>query len=78
MKVDPPKISNLVKTDPKPEIQSDPTLARGTQITTEAAEDGFQVVVHRQVVDALGNARDLYLRSSYAPSHNVVLVGTKT
>jgi vancomycin resistance protein YoaR len=77
VKVDPPKISNIVKTDPKPEIQNDPTLAKGTQITTEAAEDGFQVVVHRQVIDALGNVRDLFLRSSYAPSHNVVLVGTK-
>jgi vancomycin resistance protein YoaR len=77
VKVDPAKITNVVKTDPKPEVQEDPTLPKGTQITTEAAEDGFQVVVHRQVVDASGNARDLYLRSSYAPAHNVVVVGTK-
>jgi vancomycin resistance protein YoaR len=77
VKVDPAKITNVVKTDPKPEIQTDPTLPKGTQITTEAAEDGFQVVVHRQVFDAAGNSRDLYLRSSYAPSHNVVVVGTK-
>jgi vancomycin resistance protein YoaR len=77
VKVDPAKITNVVKTDAKPEVQQDPTLPKGTQITTEAAEDGFQVVVHRQVVDASGNSRDLYLRSSYAPSHNVVVVGTK-
>ncbi len=78
VKVDPPVISNLVKTDPKPMLQPDPTLPKGRMIVTEAAEDGFLAVVHRSVIDAAGNSRDLYLRSSYAPSHNVTMVGTKT
>jgi vancomycin resistance protein YoaR len=78
VKVDPPTISNIVKTDPKPILQPDPTLPKGQRIITEAAQDGFLVIVHRSVTDEQGNTRDLYVRSAYAPSHNVTLVGTKT
>lgn len=75
--VDPPVITNVIKTDRTLQVQPDPTMPRGTQIYTEAAEDGFTVQVHRVVTDSSGHVRELTLRSVYAPSHNVVLVGTK-
>ncbi len=77
VKVDPPVISNVVKTDPKPVVQHDPTLPKGQQVITEAAQDGFTVTIHRLVTYASGTTRELNLRAVYAPSHNVVLVGTR-
>jgi vancomycin resistance protein YoaR len=77
VKVDPPVISNLIKTDRTLQVQYDPTMPRGQQVTTEAAEDGFSVLVRRTVTNADGTTRTLDLRSTYAPSHNVVMVGTK-
>jgi len=59
-------------------IQQDPTMPKGQRITTEAAQDGFNVLVRRIVTSADGTFRTLDLRSSYQPSHNVILVGTKT
>lgn len=75
--VDKPVISNLVKTDPKLQIQYDPTMLKGQEIYTEAAEDGFDVLIRRTVTDSNGHSRVLDLRSTYEPSHNVMLVGTK-
>ena len=78
VKVDPPVISNVVKTDRTLQVQQDPTLPKGQQIYTEAAEDGFTVLVRRTVTDATQHTRVLDLRSVYEPAHNVMLVGTKT
>lgn len=77
VKVDPPVISNLVKTDRTLIVQDDPTMPRGQQVYTESAEEGFTVMIRRTVTDVAGKTRVLDLRSVYAPSHNVVMVGTK-
>jgi vancomycin resistance protein YoaR len=77
VQVDPSVITNVVKTDPKPEIQQDPTMPKGQSVITEAAEDGFQAVVRRLVTNADGTTRELKLRSTYIPAHNVTVVGTK-
>ncbi len=76
--VDKPVISNIVKTDRTLRVQVDPTLAPGQKIYTEAAEDGFTVVVRRVVDEGNGSVRELVLRSVYAPSHNVMAVGPGT
>ncbi len=73
--VDKPVISNIVKTDRRLQVQYDPSLAPGQKIYTEAAEDGFTVVVRRTVDEGNGTVRQLVLRSVYAPSHNVMAVG---
>ena len=77
VQVDPSVITNVVKTDPKPVIQQDPTMPKGQSVITEAAEDGFQAMVRRLVTNADGTTRELKLRSTYAPAHNVTVVGTK-
>jgi vancomycin resistance protein YoaR len=77
VQVDPPVIANVVKTDPKLVVQSDPTMPRGSQVYTEAAQDGFLVTIRRTVTDGAGNSRQLNLRSNYAPAHNVIVVGAK-
>lgn len=78
VQVDEPVKTRIVKTDPTPVLQPDPTIPKGQRITTEAAQDGFNVLVRRTVTDVDGSSRKLDLRSSYLPSHNVILVGTKT
>jgi vancomycin resistance protein YoaR len=75
VRVDPPVITNVVRTDRTVRVQYDPTMPKGQQVYTEAAEDGFTVVIHRVVTTAQGEVRELNLRSTYAPSHNVLLVG---
>jgi vancomycin resistance protein YoaR len=78
VQVDKPVISSVVKTDPKPVLQPDPTMPKGQKVATEAAQDGFNVLVRRTVTAADGTFRQLDLRSSYLPSHNVIMVGTRT
>jgi vancomycin resistance protein YoaR len=73
--VDKPVITNVIKTDRQLRIEHDPTLAPGTKIYTEAAEDGFTVTVRRVVDEGNGVVRQLVLRSVYDPSHNVMAVG---
>lgn len=77
VKVDPPVITNVVKTDRDLIVQEDPTMPKGQQVYTESAEDGFTVTIRRTVTDSVGKTRVLDLRSVYAPSHNVVMVGTR-
>jgi vancomycin resistance protein YoaR len=77
VQVDPPVITNVVKTDRTLQVEYDPTMPKGQQITTEAAQDGFTATIRRTVTDAAGNSRVLNLRSTYAPAHNVVMIGTK-
>jgi vancomycin resistance protein YoaR len=77
VQVDPPVITNLIKTDPKVVVENDSTMPKGQQIYTEAAQDGFTVTIRRTVTDSAGSSRQLNLRSNYAPAHNVIAVGTK-
>ena len=75
--VDEPLISNRVTADPTPEVQPEPSLPWGRVLAVESARDGFDVVLDRHVLPNDGHpARELVLKSVYAPSHTVTLVGT--
>src|SRR5207253_273376 len=75
--VDEPQISNRVTADPAPEVQPEPSLPWGRVLAVESARDGFDVVLDRHVVPTDGHQpRELVLKSVYAPSHTVTLVGT--
>jgi hypothetical protein len=78
VRVQPPVISARVAPDPTPEVQEEPLLAWGRVVPVETARDGFQVTVTRHVVgNDASTTRDLVLRSTYQPAHNVTLVGTR-
>jgi hypothetical protein len=75
--VDEPQISNRVTADPTPEVQPEPSLPWGRVLPVETARDGFDVLLDRHVQPNDGHpARELVLKSVYAPSHTVTLVGT--
>jgi vancomycin resistance protein YoaR len=75
--VDDPAISNKVTADPTPDVQPEPSLNWGRVLPVESARDGFDVVLDRHVLPNDGRpARELLLKSVYAPSHTVTLVGT--
>jgi vancomycin resistance protein YoaR len=77
VQVDEPVISNRVTADPTPDVQPEPSLAWGRVLPVESARDGFDVVLDRHVVPNDGRpARELVLKSVYAPAHTVTLVGT--
>ncbi len=75
--VDQPSITHRVAADPAPVAQTEPTLPWGRILPVEAARDGFDVALTRTVTREDGQPRTLKLESSYAPSRNVTLVGTK-
>ena len=81
-----PVITNTRGPDTRLVEQEDPTMPFGRRLQVEAARDGFDVTIVRRVHEGghVGNAdggtgklRTLSLKSSYQPSRNVVLVGTK-
>jgi len=72
-----PVLSAFVKTDPTYQRQEDPTLEAGRAIQVEEARDGFDAVVTRTVTRGGQLLERLEVKSHYAPSHNVVLVGAK-
>jgi vancomycin resistance protein YoaR len=72
-----PSLSNFVKHDPTFVRQEEGSLAAGRAIQVEEARDGFDAVVVRTVTRPGGAVDRLEVRSSYAPSRNVVLVGTR-
>ena len=76
--VDDPQISNQVKADPAPVAEAEPTLPWGRILPVEAARDGFDVSISRTVTRNDGQPRTLLLQSTYQPSQNVTLVGTKS
>ncbi|HEX8966334.1 MAG TPA: VanW family protein [Chloroflexota bacterium] len=77
VKVEPPVISDRVAPDPSPDVQAEPLLPWGRVVPVETARDGFQVVITRHVIGADSSKdRDLVLKSTYQPGHNVTLVGT--
>lgn len=75
VKVDPPKIEDVVKTDPTVVREEDPSLPPGKEVWIEAAEDGFKSTIVRTVLESGKEPRVLRLISTYKPSRNVVLVG---
>ncbi|HET6315224.1 MAG TPA: VanW family protein, partial [Chloroflexota bacterium] len=76
--VDEPVISNKIAPDPTPDVQPEPALDWGRVIAVETAREGFDVVLRRNVVPTDGHpARELLLKSIYAPAHTVTLVGTR-
>jgi hypothetical protein len=77
VKVDDPLIGNRITADPTPEVATEPSLPFGRVLPVESARDGFDVVLDRHVVPNDGRpARELVLKSVYAPAHNVTLVGS--
>jgi vancomycin resistance protein YoaR len=76
--VDEPVISNRIAADPTPDVQPEPALDWGRVIAVESAREGFDVLLRRNVVPNDGHpARELLLKSIYAPAHTVTLVGTR-
>src|SRR5438874_3666192 len=77
VQVDDAVISNRTPPDPKPIAQPEPTLPWGRTLLVETARDGFDAEVIRRVIPSDGSkARELDLKSTYAPAHTVTLVGT--
>jgi vancomycin resistance protein YoaR len=72
-----PALSNFTRHDTAMVRQEDATLAAGRAIQIEEARDGFDALIVRTVVKGGGPVDRLEVRSSYAPSRNVVLVGTR-
>jgi vancomycin resistance protein YoaR len=78
VQVDDPVISGRIAADPTPEVQDEPSLPWGRTLAVESARDGFTVVLSRHVTPNGGGAvRELALKSVYAPSHTVTLVGSR-
>ena len=75
--IEQPIITNVVPTDREIIRQESPVLAKGTQVTTEAAEDGMDVTVYRSIRTGGKEVRRDKLFSRYRPAHNVLLVGTR-
>jgi vancomycin resistance protein YoaR len=72
-----PSLSSFVKADPTFVRQEDATLAAGRALQVEEARDGFDSLVTRKVTKAGTVLDELEVRSHYAPSRNVILVGTR-
>lgn len=74
--VDDPVVTNRVNADTKMIKRETNQLPAGSSVLVEHAEDGFDVAIRRVVSDGKGVVDDVTLRSHYAPSANVTLVGT--
>jgi len=73
-----PLIFNPVTVDRTIVRRGDPTMAPGTELTVEAAQDGFDVTLERLVKTKSGDLVDRYVFTNhYEPAHNVVVYGTK-
>lgn len=78
VKVAPPKIERVVKADTRTNVrQPDPTLAPGSQIMVEHAEDGFQATIVRTILRDGKILDEQRFVSTYRPSRNVFLVGVQ-
>ena len=75
VRVDPPKIEDVVKADPTIVKEVDRSLASGQEVWIEAAQDGFRSTIVRTVTEPGKEPRVLRLVSTYKPSRNVVRVG---
>ncbi len=75
VKVDPPKIEDVVKADKEIVREVMPSLPPGREIWIEAAQDGFKSTIVRMVLENGKEPRVLKLVSTYQPSRNVLAVG---
>ncbi len=75
VKVDPPKIEDVVKADATILREEDPALPPGKEVWIEAAADGFKSTIVRTVLESGKEPRVLRLVSTYKPSRNVLLAG---
>lgn len=74
--VDDPVVTNRVNADTKMVTRESSQLPAGSSVLVEHAEDGFDVAIRRVVSNGDSVLDDVTLRSHYAPSANVTLVGT--
>jgi vancomycin resistance protein YoaR len=72
-----PILTKFTKHDPTFVRQEESSLAAGRAIQVEEARDGFDSLVVRTVTKPGGAVDRLEVRSSYVPSRNVILVGTR-
>lgn len=72
-----PSLSNFVKADPTFVRQEDPSIPVGRALQIEEARDGFDAIVTRTVTRGDAVIDRLDVKSHYAPSRNVVLVGSR-
>ncbi len=76
VEVEGPIITNVVKADPKPVRQEEPSMPAGKELWVERATDGMDVDIIRRVIQG-DDVRTLHLKSRYQPSRNVLMVGAK-
>ena len=75
VKLSEPKIERIVRADPRPVRQADPTLRAGQVIMVEHAEDGFQATILRTILRDGKLIDETRFVSKYLPSRNVYLYG---
>src|SRR5207253_10258320 len=76
VKVDEPVVTNPRKADPTPKYEAQPEMPWGWRLHVSAARDGFDLTIVRTVTQG-DDSRTLKLSSTYQPSQDVTLVGTK-
>lgn len=72
-----PIIENIVPTDRTVQRVDSPQLPKGTEITSEVAEDGLDVTVWRITKVGGKEVKREKFFQHFRPSHNVIMVGTK-
>ena len=77
VKVNPPKIEKVVKADQSPVRQTDSSLAPGTELQIESAQDGFQATIVRTISRGGKVLEQRSFVSTYRPSRNVFVSGPK-
>lgn len=74
--VEGPIVENVIPTDREVVREQTPLLPKGTQITSEVAEDGLDVTVYRIIKVGGKEVKRERFFARFRPSHNVVMVGT--
>jgi vancomycin resistance protein YoaR len=76
VEIDQPIITDVVKTDRRPQRQVSDKLPAGREVQVEFAQDGFTSDIYRRVFDRNGKKIDDYhAKSTYLPSHNTFVMG---
>ena len=74
--VDDPVVTSRVSTSTEMVKRETDQLPAGSNVLVEHAEDEFDVAIRRVVSDSGKVLDDVTLKSHYAPSANVILLGT--
>ena len=77
VEADTPAVSDRVPADPEIVYQATDTLPDGQMRQVENAQDGFNVVITRRVIQGENVASETFT-GSYVPARNMVLVGSST